>query len=316
MPGSCTAAGTTRRPPWRPRSSARARFGITPRSASGRSRSHVAPSRPRTTTFPDRSPAIGGAVYRRPSPPTGTPYCDIRCKYGRQVGRSSSSQASLDWWTAFGGPNERSPCGTGDTQPGARRRVGPHARGRPPPRGHRVGSRVGGRRRVELLLDIAAREADGGSAERHTLTVDCTIADLERMLESSSDTVRVGFDAEALARAIREPDIGGARAAREDGRAGHRRRDDRLGRRRRRRRCRPRSQGGGTGTTITDVRDMPGDSMIASQSLGEPCGPDGVSGHHLRGAGRSAERRNRRSRFGCRHAVGFGCGFAVGCSGA
>ena len=87
--------------------------------------------------------------------------------------------------------------------------------------------------RVELLLDIAAREADGETAERHTLTVDCTIADLERLLESSSDTVRVGFDAEALARAIREPDIGGARAAREDGSAGHRRRDDRRSRRRR-----------------------------------------------------------------------------------
>ena len=125
--------------------------------------------------------------------------------------------------------------------------------------------------KVELLLDIAAREPDGGSVERHSLTVDCTIADLERMLESSSDTVRVGFDAEALARAIREPDIE-AHGLREKmavlavvvattgsvvGSA----------------QAMPTHvQGGGTGTAITDVRDMPGDSMIASQSLGEHAG--------------------------------------------
>ena len=125
--------------------------------------------------------------------------------------------------------------------------------------------------KVELLLDIAAREADGGSVERHALMVDCTIADLERMLESSSDTIRVGFDAEALARAIREPDIE-AHGLREKmavlavvvattgsvvGSA----------------QAMPTHvQGGGTGTAITDVRDMPGDSMIASQSLGEHAG--------------------------------------------
>ena len=125
--------------------------------------------------------------------------------------------------------------------------------------------------KVELLLDIAAREADGGSVERHALTVDCTIADLERMLESSADTIRVGFDAEALARAIREPDIE-AHGLREKmavlavvvattgsvvGSA----------------QAMPTHvQGGGTGTAITDVRDMPGDSMIASQSLGEHAG--------------------------------------------
>jgi len=125
--------------------------------------------------------------------------------------------------------------------------------------------------KVELLLDIAAREADGGSVERHALTVDCTIADLERMLESSADTIRVGFDAEALARAIREPDIE-AHGLREKmavlavvvattgsvvGSA----------------QAMPTHvQGGGTGTVITDVRDMPGDSMIASQSLGEHAG--------------------------------------------
>src|SRR6476619_7555215 len=125
---------------------------------------------------------------------------------------------------------------------------------------------------VELLLDIAARDLEGGGpADRHTLSVDCTSADLERLLDGHSDTIRVGFDAEALARAIREPDIeahglrekmavlavvvsttgsvvGSAQAM-----PAH-------------------VQGGGTGTAITDVRDMPGDSMIASQSLGEHAG--------------------------------------------
>jgi hypothetical protein len=118
---------------------------------------------------------------------------------------------------------------------------------------------------VELLLDIATREADGETAERHTLTVDCTIADLERMLESSSDTVRVGFDADALARAIREPDIeahglrekiavlaivvattGAAAGAAQA--------------------MPTQVQGGGTGTTVTEIRDMPADSMIALEA--------------------------------------------------
>jgi len=58
---------------------------------------------------------------------------------------------------------------------------------------------------VELLLDLEAREVDGGATRRQTLAVGCTLADLERMLEDASDSVRVSFDAEALARAI-DPD--------------------------------------------------------------------------------------------------------------
>jgi len=121
---------------------------------------------------------------------------------------------------------------------------------------------------VELRLDIAARNADGGSAERHTVTVDCTIDDLERMLQSPSETVRVGFDAEALARAIEEPDTeahgmrdklavlavvvattGGAAGAAQA--------------------MPTHAQAGGTGAVITDVRDSPADSMAASQLLSE-----------------------------------------------
>src|SRR5439155_27364526 len=52
------------RRPWRPAARACARLGITPRSASGRSRSQVAPSRPRTTALPDRSEDIGRELYR------------------------------------------------------------------------------------------------------------------------------------------------------------------------------------------------------------------------------------------------------------
>jgi hypothetical protein len=59
---------------------------------------------------------------------------------------------------------------------------------------------------VELLLDLEEREVAGGTIRRHTLEVGCTLADLERMLEDASDSVRVSFDAEALARAI-DPDI-------------------------------------------------------------------------------------------------------------
>ena len=168
--------------------------------------------------------------------------------------------------------------------------------------------------RVELLLDIAAREADGETAERHALTVDCTIADLERLLESSSDTVRVGFDAEALARAIREPDTeahglrekmavlaivvattgaaAGAAQAMPTQRAGRRHRHDGDG-------C------PGHAGRFHDRVAVPG----------RPCGPDGVTRHHLRGAGRSAERWNRRPRFRGRHHRSRDCGFAVGCSG-
>ena len=59
---------------------------------------------------------------------------------------------------------------------------------------------------VELLLDLEAREVDGGAPRQLTLAVGCTLADLERMLEDASDSVRVSFDAEALARAV-DPDI-------------------------------------------------------------------------------------------------------------
>src|SRR6185295_19715980 len=46
---------------------------------------------------------------------------------------------------------------------------------------------------VELLLDLEAREVDGGATRRQTLAVGCTLADLERMLEDASDSVRVSF---------------------------------------------------------------------------------------------------------------------------
>jgi len=133
-----------------------------------------------------------------------------------------------------------------------------------------LGSSGGGS--VELLLDIAARDLEGGGpADRHTLSVDCTSADLERLLDGHSDTVRVGFDAEALARAIQEPDTEahglrekmavlavvvattGAVVGTADARP-------------------TMATGGGAGTAITDVRDMPADSMMASQSLGEHAG--------------------------------------------
>ena len=52
------------RRPCRPCSSARARLGMMPRSASGTSRSQVAPSSPSTTALPVRSLAIDPALYR------------------------------------------------------------------------------------------------------------------------------------------------------------------------------------------------------------------------------------------------------------
>ena len=60
---------------------------------------------------------------------------------------------------------------------------------------------------AELLLDLEAREVEGGATRRHTLAIGCTTADLERMLAGSGDSVRVSFDAEALERAIRAPEI-------------------------------------------------------------------------------------------------------------
>ena len=44
---------------------------------------------------------------------------------------------------------------------------------------------------VELLLDLEAREAVGGATRCHTLAVGCTLADLERLLELSGDSIRV-----------------------------------------------------------------------------------------------------------------------------
>ena len=116
---------------------------------------------------------------------------------------------------------------------------------------------------VELLLDLEAREVDGGATRRHTLAVGCTLADLERMLEDSGDSVRVRFDAEALAGAI-DPDIeahglrekmavlavvvattGAAAGSAQAMPAG--------------------SPGGGSGgAAVVSARDMPADSMSAS----------------------------------------------------
>ena len=122
---------------------------------------------------------------------------------------------------------------------------------------------------VELLLDIARRELDGdGSIDRHTLSVDCTSADLERMLEGESDTVRIGLDAEALARAIDEPDFEahglreklavlavvvattGAVVGTADARPAI-------------------VQGGGTGATVTVVRDQPADTIAAAAAASQ-----------------------------------------------
>jgi len=117
---------------------------------------------------------------------------------------------------------------------------------------------------VELLLDLEAREVAGGTIRRRTLAVGCTPADLERMLEDASDSVRVSFDAEALARAI-DPDIE-AHGLREKmavlavvlattgAAAGSAQAMPTLG-----------GQGGGSGgTALTSTRDMPADSMSAS----------------------------------------------------
>jgi hypothetical protein len=121
---------------------------------------------------------------------------------------------------------------------------------------------------VELLLDLAAREVDGGTTRHQTLAVGCTPADLERMLEDASDNVRVSFDAEALARAI-DPDID-AHGLREKmtllavvvattgAAAGTAQAMPVQG-----------PGGGGTGTAVTDVRDMPADSISASAASTE-----------------------------------------------
>jgi len=113
---------------------------------------------------------------------------------------------------------------------------------------------------LELLLDLEAREADGGATRRHTLAVGCTPDDLERMLLQSGDSIRVSFDAEALAQAI-APDIE-AHGLREKmvvlavvvattgAAAGGAQAMPTLGG----------QSGGSGGTTVTSTRDMPADS--------------------------------------------------------
>ena len=118
---------------------------------------------------------------------------------------------------------------------------------------------------LELLLDLEAGEVNGGTTRHHTLAIGCTREDLERMLENAGDDVSVGFDADALARAIRDPDTE-AHGLREKmavlavvlattgAAAGSAQAMPTLG-----------GQGGGSdGTALTSTRDMPADSMSAS----------------------------------------------------
>ena len=123
---------------------------------------------------------------------------------------------------------------------------------------------------VELLLDLEAREADGGATRCHTLAVGCTLADLERMLEQSGDSIRLSFDGEALARATRAPDTE-AHGLREKmavlavvvattgAAAGGAQAMPTLGG----------QSGGSGGTTVTSTRDMPADSLSASAASTE-----------------------------------------------
>ncbi len=123
---------------------------------------------------------------------------------------------------------------------------------------------------VELLLDLEAREADGGATRCHTLAVGCTLADLERMLEQSGDSIRLSFDGEALARATRAPDTE-AHGLREKmavlavvvattgAAAGGAQAMPTLGG----------QSGGSGGTTVTSTRDMPADSLSASVASSE-----------------------------------------------
>jgi hypothetical protein len=123
---------------------------------------------------------------------------------------------------------------------------------------------------VELLLDLEAREADGGATRCHTLAVGCRLADLERMLEQSGDSIRLSFDGEALARATRAPDTE-AHGLREKmavlavvvattgAAAGGAQAMPTLGG----------QSGGSGGTTVTSTRDMPADSLSASAASTE-----------------------------------------------
>ena len=60
---------------------------------------------------------------------------------------------------------------------------------------------------IELVLELEAREVDGGATRRHTLAVGCMPADLERILQDPGESVRLSFDAEALEHAIRTPEL-------------------------------------------------------------------------------------------------------------
>ena len=123
---------------------------------------------------------------------------------------------------------------------------------------------------VDLLLDLEARQADGGATRRHTLAVGCRLADLERMLEQSGDSIRLSFDAEALARATHDPDTE-AHGLREKmavlavvvattgAAAGGAQAMPTLGG----------QSGGSGGTTVTSTRDMPADSLSASAASTE-----------------------------------------------
>ena len=86
---------------------------------------------------------------------------------------------------------------------------------------------------VELLLDLEAREVDGGATRRHTLAVGCTLADLERMLEDAGDSVRVQLRRGGVGAGDPRHRHRGSRTAREDGRAGGRGRHHRCRRGRR-----------------------------------------------------------------------------------
>jgi hypothetical protein len=59
---------------------------------------------------------------------------------------------------------------------------------------------------AELLLELEARETDGATT-RHTIALDCTAADLERLLAGADDRVLIRFDADALGQAIDTSDV-------------------------------------------------------------------------------------------------------------
>jgi hypothetical protein len=59
---------------------------------------------------------------------------------------------------------------------------------------------------AELLLELETRGADGETS-RHTVVLDCTTADLDRLLSGGDDNVIIRFDAESLGRAIDTTDV-------------------------------------------------------------------------------------------------------------